>query len=292
MPGTELRNGAKCESGCLKGFMRAACPVCPVGGPRCSRSAVHPRHSGIPSSGLTLRFRLQTQDGAHVARTLASHREGCRDPDKMLHQPGGQGLGSVSLAHSHLHERLRVLIPCVAHQPGELFAQAPYKPTKQNPNGGCEAVLDSSRYFVLTVIDVGSGQKAYIGMGFPERTESFDFNVACVMRLFYLPAQCLRFRSLTIDAPDSFRLHSLQDWTKRQSPPKLVPEAPTSSSSATSSAPTQPSRDFSLKAGETISIKLGGMSTKKKTDKPANGAGGGLGGFMLPPPPPPPSRGR
>lgn len=65
---------------------------------------------------------------------------------------------------------------------GELFAQAPYKPTKQNPNGGCEAVLDSSRYFVLTVIDAGSGQKAYIGMGFPERTESFDFNVACVRR--------------------------------------------------------------------------------------------------------------
>ncbi|BGO88870.1 hypothetical protein NBRC10512_002226 [Rhodotorula toruloides] len=147
---------------------------------------------------------------------------------------------------------------------GELFAQAPYKPTKQNPNGGCEAVLDSSRYFVLTVIDAGSGQKAYIGMGFPERTESFDFNVA------------------------------LQDWTKRQTPPKLVPDAPSSSSSSSStpSAPAQPSRDFSLKAGETISIKLGGMSTKKKADKPANGAGGGLGGFMLPPPPPPPSRGR
>ncbi|BGP00860.1 DUF1681 domain-containing protein [Rhodotorula toruloides] len=145
---------------------------------------------------------------------------------------------------------------------GELFAQAPYKPTKQNPNGGCEAVLDSSRYFVLTVIDAGSGQKAYIGMGFPERTESFDFNVA------------------------------LQDWTKRQTPPKLVPDAPSSSSSSTPSAPVQPSRDFSLKAGETISIKLGGMSTKRKADKPANGAGGGLGGFMLPPPPPPPSRGR
>ena len=59
---------------------------------------------------------------------------------------------------------------------GELFAQAPYKPSKQNPNGGCEAVLDSSRYFVLTVVD--GTNRAYIGMGFPERSEAFDFNVA------------------------------------------------------------------------------------------------------------------
>ncbi|BGP45324.1 hypothetical protein JCM10450v2_001142 [Rhodotorula kratochvilovae] len=141
---------------------------------------------------------------------------------------------------------------------GELFAQAPYKPSKQNPNGGCEAVLDSSRYFVLTVVDATSGQRAYVGMGFPERTESFDFNVA------------------------------LQDWSKRQNPPKIL--STPSSSSSSSSTPSQPSRDFSLKAGETISIKLGGASTKKKA-APASG-GGGLGGFMLPPPPPAPPRGR
>lgn len=39
---------------------------------------------------------------------------------------------------------------------GELFASAPYAPTKSNPHGGVEAVLDSSRYFVLTIIDVVS----------------------------------------------------------------------------------------------------------------------------------------
>ena len=39
---------------------------------------------------------------------------------------------------------------------GELFASAPYAPTKANPHGGVEAVLDSSRYFVLTIIDVVS----------------------------------------------------------------------------------------------------------------------------------------
>ncbi|KAI5481620.1 adaptin ear-binding coat-associated protein 2 [Pseudohyphozyma bogoriensis] len=61
---------------------------------------------------------------------------------------------------------------------GELFALTPYVPSKSNTNGGVEAVLDSSRYFVLTVVDQESGARAYLGMGFPERSESFDFNVA------------------------------------------------------------------------------------------------------------------
>ncbi|GAA5975966.1 hypothetical protein JCM5350_000793 [Sporobolomyces pararoseus] len=148
---------------------------------------------------------------------------------------------------------------------GELFAQSPYQPTKQNPHGGCEAVLDSSRYFVLTVVDQQSGQKAYIGMGFPERTESFDFNVA------------------------------LQDWSKRQSPPKLSSNSSSSSSNSPAASPHLPpggSRDFSLKEGETISIKLGGNSAIKKKAPTSDLTGGGLGAFKLAPPPPPPPRGR
>lgn len=51
-----------------------------------------------------------------------------------------------------------------------VFANAPYDPQKPS----VEAVLDSSRYFVIRVED--AGRKAFIGMGFVERTDSFDFS--------------------------------------------------------------------------------------------------------------------
>lgn len=51
-----------------------------------------------------------------------------------------------------------------------VFARADYDPMKPS----VDAVLDSSRYFVVRVED--AGKKAYIGMGFAERTDSFDFS--------------------------------------------------------------------------------------------------------------------
>jgi len=54
---------------------------------------------------------------------------------------------------------------------GEIFATCPYV------SGAVEPVTDSSRYFVLRVDD-GKGRHAFIGMGFQERADAFDFNVA------------------------------------------------------------------------------------------------------------------
>ena len=51
-----------------------------------------------------------------------------------------------------------------------VFAKTEYDPARPS----VEAVLDSSRYFVIRVED--GGRKAYIGMGFAERTDSFDFS--------------------------------------------------------------------------------------------------------------------
>ncbi|KAF8136535.1 adaptin ear-binding coat-associated protein 1 NECAP-1, partial [Boletus edulis] len=110
---------------------------------------------------------------------------------------------------------------------GELFARADYDPMKPSVDG----VLDSSRYFVVRVED--SGRKAYIGMGFAERSDSFDFNVA------------------------------LQDFTKRAKA-ALNPPSPTTDTQLKSPhIPPGPKKDYSLKEGQTFTISIPGKSTSK-----------------------------
>ncbi|KAJ3038997.1 hypothetical protein HK097_002966 [Rhizophlyctis rosea] len=101
---------------------------------------------------------------------------------------------------------------------GELFATCPYDPR----GSSVEPVLDSSRYFVLKIVDPGSGKHAFVGMGFPERSWAFDFNVA------------------------------LQDYQKQEENAKAAASAPQSTNDA-------PSVDYSWKEGQTISINLGNV---------------------------------
>ncbi|KAF9227722.1 adaptin ear-binding coat-associated protein 1 NECAP-1 [Gyrodon lividus] len=138
-------------------------------------------------------------------------------------------------------------------QTGELFARAEYDPVKPS----VDAVLDSSRYFVVRVED--AGKKAYIGMGFAERTDSFDFNVA------------------------------LQDYTKRAKA-ALNPPSPTTDT-LSPHVPQGPKKDYTLKEGQTFSISIPGKSSKQGTTSHLLGSSGvgsstSSGGIPLLPPPP------
>lgn len=59
----------------------------------------------------------------------------------------------------------------------QIFAVCPVNPVRIEQS--VERTIDSSRYFVLRVIGP-SGQHAFIGMGFLERNDAFDF-WACIL---------------------------------------------------------------------------------------------------------------
>ncbi|KAM8840759.1 adaptin ear-binding coat-associated protein 1-like isoform 2-T2 [Spinachia spinachia] len=132
---------------------------------------------------------------------------------------------------------------------GELFAQAPIK---EYPGVAVETVSDSSRYFVLRIQD-DNGRSAFIGVGFGDRGDSFDFNV------------------------------SLQDhfkWVKQEQ----------EFSRSAQLGDSGPKLDLGFKDGQTITLNIG---QGKKRDKTRPHGPGGFGLLPPPPAgriaPPPPS---
>ena len=123
---------------------------------------------------------------------------------------------------------------------GTLFAMCPLD--NDNPQLSVEPVIDSSRYFVLRVSD--GKQHAYLGMGFLERPDAFEFNV------------------------------TLQDHVKRLRNEKEAAKI--------AAAPAAPPQDFTLKGSVTVSLPGGATSSRPKP-APAAG-GGGLGALLPPPP--------
>lgn len=74
---------------------------------------------------------------------------------------------------------------------GELFAACPID---SYPSTAVENVSDSARYFVLRIKDE-SGRTAFIGIGFVDRSDSFDFNVALQdhFKFVYINIHCWGF---------------------------------------------------------------------------------------------------
>jgi hypothetical protein len=124
---------------------------------------------------------------------------------------------------------------------GQLFAAAPY-----TDRAAVEPVLDSSRFFALTVRDP-QGRKAVLGIGFEDRSDAFDLGVAL---------QEAR-RGLGLEA----------DAAKK-------PEA------------NQVEKDYSLKEGETITVNIGSkLGRRRQPESPSTSDPVTLQSFALPPPP-------
>lgn len=100
---------------------------------------------------------------------------------------------------------------------GELYAQAPVRGDQPLP---IEAVIDSSRFFVLRVEDSGpQARHAFIGIGFRERIPAYDFQAALHDHVKYV--------------------------IKKKQAEELVQEYES-----------KPSVDYSLKDGETLRLNL------------------------------------
>ena len=128
---------------------------------------------------------------------------------------------------------------------GELFAACP---VENYPGTSVEAVTDSSRYFVICIQD--SGRKAYIGIGFTDRSDSFDLNV------------------------------TLQDHFKQLKKEDLF--------SKEASDPPKPNLDLAFKEGQTIRINIPSKAANANATNPANTgrpkANRSMGGILPPPP--------
>lgn len=133
-------------------------------------------------------------------------------------------------------------IRLVDSESGSLFAQCPLD--NDNPTLSVEPVIDSSRYFVVRVAD-GSGRYAFLGMGFVERSDAFEFNV------------------------------TIADHVKRLRNEKEA--------QAIAAAPAPPPQDFTLKGSVSISLP-GGATSKPRAPPAAAGAGAGLMALAPPPP--------
>ncbi|KAI9679333.1 MAG: hypothetical protein M1817_005353 [Caeruleum heppii] len=139
---------------------------------------------------------------------------------------------------------------------GQLFAAAPYKTPAV-----VEQVLDSARFFAIRVQDE-QGRKAVLGIGFEERSESFDFGV------------------------------SLQEVRKVLGlEPDTAGSGPKASGKTEGKEPEK--RDFSLKEGQTITVNIGGKGRRSKpatasasssSPSTSNTVGNALP-VLLPPPP-------
>lgn len=142
---------------------------------------------------------------------------------------------------------------------GDLFAACFVLPGQRE--NAVEPALDSSRYFVLKIED-GHGKHAFIGLGFNERNEAFDFNVALSDHDKYVKRENEKETGENSDSENHIDIH--------------------------------PAVNHRLKEGETIRINVKPKQTSGTGMLSAAGLSGGVAGAAKPKPlglAPPPSGG-
>eukprot|EP00069_Balaena_mysticetus_P013352 bmy_08218T0 len=144
---------------------------------------------------------------------------------------------------------------------GELFAQAP---VDQFPGTAVESVMDSSRYFVIRIED-GNGRRAFIGIGFGDRGDAFDFNVALQDHFNCYPAAAVKASSWTGGR-----------WVKQQCEFAKQAENPDQG----------PKLDLSFKEGQTIKLNIANMKKREGAAGTPRARPASTGGLSLLPPPP------
>lgn len=132
---------------------------------------------------------------------------------------------------------------------GDLFAAAPYSAPVI-----VQQALDSSRFFAIRVVGEG-GMKATLGLGFEERSDALDFNISLgeVRKVLAVEGGAA--------GQQGARGHV-----------------------ATAKAE-EPKRDFSLKAGESIHVEIGGKSRRVREDTNASDDTDSAALFSIRPPP-------
>lgn len=158
---------------------------------------------------------------------------------------------------------------------GDLFACCPIP--KGQKNIAVEQASDSSRNFVLRLVDQTSGRHAFVGLSFGERGEAFDFNVA------------LSDHEKHTERAAAFQ----QAAAAGPSPAQPTAAAAAAQDTISEAQLLYKKQDLSLRDGQTIKINMGG-------NKAGNGGGGFLsklgsgstgsgssGGGLLPLAPPP-----
>ena len=162
---------------------------------------------------------------------------------------------------------------------GELFAECPL-PNDAPVATAVEPVIDSSRYFVLRVVDETTGRHAFLGLGFRERDHASDFKLA-------------------VQEHQNVRQREQEAMRRTETHTRLLAEKAAANAALGLLASDEPTdlNDYSLKGTVTVNIPkrmAQGAARSGSGSERATGGGtmsgesgtSGFGAFGLAPPPP------